>query len=90
MRSSLVTLALSMCAVLSACEKDKTTTPTAAASATAVTPPPAAPTTPPAAPTAAAASENIPVAADFEDEAEKSITKANYRAELDSLEAEIK
>jgi hypothetical protein len=96
MRSSLVTLALSMCALLSACEKDKPSTPTAAVSTTAVTPPPAAPTTSPAptaAPTglgAAAAPENIPVAADFEDEAEKSITKANYRAELDSLEAEIK
>jgi hypothetical protein len=96
MRSSLVTFALSTCALLSACEKDQTAAPTAAASATAVTPPTAAPATPPpatAAPTALGAAttpENIPVAADFEDEAEKSITKANYRAELDSLEAEIK
>jgi len=93
MKSSLVMLALSTCVLLSACEKEKVPEPSAAAAATtAVAPAPAAPTTPPAttAVGAGAAPESIPVAADFEDEAEKSITKANYRAELDSLEAEIK
>ena len=99
MRSSL-TLVLSAVAILSACDKEKAEPSTAAtpsATAVATTTTAAGPTPPPAAPapTATAAgtastAENIPVAADFEDEAEKSITKANYRAELDSLEAEIK
>jgi len=87
-------LALSTCALLSACEKEKSSEPTAAhaSATTAVAPAPTAPT-PAATATATAAApaaDNIPVAADFEDEAEKSITKANYRAELDSLEAELK
>ena len=42
------------------------------------------------APVGAPTAENLPVAADFEEEAEKAITKANYKAELDSLEGEIK
>ena len=94
MRSSFAMLALSTCALLSACEKEKVSDPAAAhpSAATAVAPAPTAPT-PAATATAVGstpAADNIPVAADFEDEAEKSITKANYRAELDSLEAELK
>jgi hypothetical protein len=66
------------------CEKEKTPEPvapkaSATAAATAASPPPAAPL-----------ADNIPVAADFEEEAEKTITKANYKTELDSLEAELK
>ena len=92
MRSSLVMLALSTCALLSACEKEKTSEPAAAhpSATTAVAPAPTAPTPAATAVAPAPAADNIPVAADFEDEAEKSITKANYRAELDSLEAELK
>jgi hypothetical protein len=56
----------------------------AAATATAA-PAAAVPATP-----AAEEVENIPVAADFEEEAEKTITKANYKTELDTLEAELK
>ena len=91
-----VTLAASALFGLAACEKEKvpdppTATPPAAASgasASAMAAPAATAGATPA-PTAPAA-ETIPVAADFEDEAEKSITKANYKAELSSLEAEIK
>jgi hypothetical protein len=83
---------------LSACEKEKFPEPTPTPpAATAPAPSAAAAQAPTAATTAAGApgatgttAENIPVAADFEDEAEKSITKANYKAELSSLEAEIK
>ncbi len=65
------------------CDKEeKKPEPAAAPSATAA-PTVAAPATPPPA-------ETIPVAADFEEEAEKSITPANYKSELDSLEKEIK
>jgi hypothetical protein len=84
------TVAASAIFCLSACEKEKVPEPT-------VTPTTApAPTAAPASAAAAAAAppaqpaENIPVAADFEEEAEKSITKANYKVELSSLEAEIK
>ena len=98
MRSSLVPLALLALALLTACQKEKPSESAAAGSATTAVAPTAAvaqATSQAAATTAAAlgaapAAENIPVAADFEDEAEKSITKANYRAELDSLEAELK
>ncbi len=89
MSRTLVTLALSAIFCVAGCEKEKVPEPTippaqaAAPAASAAAPAPAA-----AAP--AATAENIPVAADFEDEAEKSITKANYKAELASLEAEIK
>ena len=82
-----ITLAASALLCFSAsCEKEKTPDPAAAVSAapSAV----AAPTV--AAPVAAPANENIPVAADFEEEAEKTISPANYKKELDSLEAEIK
>jgi len=83
---------------LSACEKEKVPEPvTPPSAATAPAPSAAAAQPAPTAPTAAAApagnaatAENIPVAADFEDEAEKTITKANYKAELSSLEAELK
>jgi hypothetical protein len=37
----------------------------------------------------AVADTDLAVPADFADEAEKSITTANYKAELDSLEKEI-
>jgi hypothetical protein len=69
------------------CDKEKAPEPVAAtASAAAVTT-----TAPAVAPSAAPAeAETIPVAADFEEEAEKSITKANYKVELDALEAELK
>ena len=67
-----------------ACEKEeKKPEPAAAPSAV------AAPTPTPA-PAPAATQETIPVAADFEEDAEKTITKANYKSELDSLEKEIK
>jgi hypothetical protein len=70
-----------------ACDKEeKKPEPVAAASAPA-TPPAAAPAAPAPAP---AANETIPVAADFEEEAEKSITPANYKSELDSIEKELK
>jgi hypothetical protein len=72
------------------CEKEKipdpTPTGTPAASAAAATPAAA----PVVAPTPLPEPENLPVAADFEDEAEKAITKANYKTELASIEAELK
>jgi hypothetical protein len=76
-----------LCLSLSCDKEEKKPEPAAAASAPAV-PTVAAPTPAPAA--APAANETIPVAADFEEEAEKSITPANYKSELDSLEKEIK
>ncbi len=91
MKRALLVLAAPLLLVLGAsCDKDqKTAEPTAAsASATAAAPTPEPATAAPAA--AALAPENIPVAADFEDEAEKTITKANYKAELKTLEAELK
>jgi hypothetical protein len=95
MSRTLVTLLVSTLFCVSACEKDQVPEPTVATSPAAAAPGPsgAAAPTPPAAPAAAAAgamADNIPVAADFEDEAEKSITKANYKVELSALEAEIK
>jgi hypothetical protein len=73
-----------------ACEKEKVPEPGPAAPA----PAPAAAATSAASTTAAAPPaaepENVPVAADFEEEAEKTITRANYKAELDTLEAELK
>jgi hypothetical protein len=67
------------------CEKEKTPEPAPVAIAA----PSAAPAVPK--PTVAApAPETVPVAADFEEEAEKTITKANYKTELDSLESELK
>jgi len=42
-----------------------------------------------AASAAALTEKDLPVAADFDDEAEKQITPANYKAELDTLEKEI-
>jgi hypothetical protein len=88
MNRVLIVLSASALLLLSAsCEKEKSADPaatTAAATAAATAPANAA------APAAALANQNIPVAADFEEEAEKSITLANYKAELDSLEAEIK
>jgi hypothetical protein len=71
-----------------ACEKEeKKPEPTAAPSAAAAPAPTPAPAP---APAPAATQETIPVAADFEEEAEKTITKANYKSELDSLEKEMK
>jgi hypothetical protein len=79
-------------AMSASCEKEKVPEPTppaapaaSAAAAAAAAAPAAAP-----APAPAAEPENLPVAADFEDEAEKSITKANYKTELASIEAELK
>jgi hypothetical protein len=68
-------------------EKEKAAEPAAVAPSAAVVAT-AAPVV--AASAAPAEVENIPVAADFEEEAEKTITKANYKAELDTLEAELK
>jgi hypothetical protein len=93
MSRTLVALALSALFCVSACENEKVPEPASKAapvaapgSSAAAVPSPGAATTA----AAVAAVENIPVAADFEDEAEKSITKANYKTELSSLEAEIK
>jgi hypothetical protein len=84
MKRLMTILAASTLLCLSAaCDKEeKKPEPAAAPSAV------AAPTV--AAPAAPVANETIPVAADFEEEAEKSITPANYKSELDSLEKEIK
>lgn len=94
MNRILVTLAASALVSLAGCEKEKVPEPTPATPSTAPSPGPSAAAPAAAAPAAATAAaaqaENIPVAADFEDEAEKAITKANYKAELSSLEAEIK
>jgi hypothetical protein len=80
--------ASTMLCLSASCDKEeKKPEPVAAASAPA-TPPAAAPAAP--APAAPAANETIPVAADFEEEAEKSITPANYKSELDSIEKELK
>jgi hypothetical protein len=68
-------------------EKEKAAEPVAVAPSAAVVAN-AAPAV--AASPAQAEVENIPVAADFEEEAEKTITKANYKTELDALEAELK
>lgn len=38
---------------------------------------------------AALADSDLPVQADFEEEAEKAISASNYKAELDSLEKEV-
>jgi hypothetical protein len=86
MKRNVITLAASALLCFSAsCEKEKTPEPAAAAPSAVAAPTVAAPVAAPA-----PANENIPVAADFEEEAEKSITSANYKKELDSIEAEIK
>jgi hypothetical protein len=93
-RTFLTAAALALFCV-SACEKEQVPDPRpTAASVEAPAPAPPATAPGPTAATTAAANgpspDTIPVAADFEDEAEKTITKANYKAELASLEAEIK
>jgi hypothetical protein len=70
---TLVLLAASICVV--ACEEKK--------------PDDAAPAGDKAVAAAPIKDEDIPTAADFDDEAEKSITVANYKAEVDTLEKEI-
>jgi hypothetical protein len=86
MKRFMMFLAASTLLCLSAsCDKDKDekkAEPAAAPSAA------AAPTV--AAPAPTPVNETIPVAADFEEEAEKSITPANYKSELDSIEKELK
>lgn len=92
MNRALFAVALAgMLANVVGCENDKVPEPTSTPPPAAANPTPPAPVTA-ATPAASAApvAVNIPVAADFEEEAEKTITKANYRTELDSLEAEIK
>jgi hypothetical protein len=79
-------LAALIFATLPSCEKGKEKPEPAPAAASVAVAAPA----PPASAAAPAESENIPVAADFEEEAEKTITKANYKTELDALEAELK
>lgn len=44
---------------------------------------------PPTAPGPEIVDEDLPIETDFEDEAEKSITAENFKAELDALEKEI-
>jgi hypothetical protein len=80
-------LAALVFATLPSCEKgkEKPSDPAPAAASVAVAVP-----APPASAAAPAESESVPVAADFEEEAEKTITKANYKTELDALEAELK
>jgi hypothetical protein len=98
MRSLLIALVSFALAGVAGCDKEKSPQSTPSPSTTAaLAPAPSAASPVAVAPAIATASagvaatvENIPVAADFEEEAEKSITKANYRSELDSLEAEIK
>jgi hypothetical protein len=95
MNRMLFTLAASALFCVAACEKEKVPDPATATPPAATAPGPSAVAVPaPTAATPAAAAgspaETIPVAADFEEEAEKSITKANYKAELGSLEAELK
>lgn len=68
-------LAASLCVV--ACEEQKPAQP-AATGGQAAAPAPAQ-----------IKDEDIPTAADFDDEAEKDITATNYKAEVDSLEKEI-
>jgi len=70
---TLVLLAASMCVV--ACEEQKPADPAAGGDKTAAAAP--------------IKDEDIPTAADFDDEAEKDITTANYKAEVDTLEKEI-
>ncbi|MCC6557080.1 MAG: hypothetical protein IT372_29360 [Polyangiaceae bacterium] len=74
MNRTLLALGLSAAAALSAgCEE----------------PPKGAPTAGSAAPAAALTDQDVPLPSDFEDEAEKSITPANYKAEADAIEKEI-
>lgn len=73
-RFVIVPLAFASVLALAACEEQK----------------PAEPATP--APTAAAvqlSDEDLAVQADFEEDAERTITAANYKTELDSLEKEL-
>lgn len=73
-RFVIVPLAFMSLLALAACEEQK----------------PAEPATP--APSAAAAQlseDDLAVTADFEEDAERTITAANYKTELDSLEKEI-
>ena len=83
MKSFAIVLFVPMMLLFAAsCEKEKNPDQAAATASATVAPTPA--------PAASITNENIPVAADFEEEAEKAITSANYKSELDSLEAEIK
>ncbi|MBK9262655.1 MAG: hypothetical protein IPM54_22980 [Polyangiaceae bacterium] len=70
---TLVLLAASMCVV--ACEEQKPAQPAAGDGKTATA--------------EAVKDDDIPTPADFDDEAEKDITPANYKAEVDALEKEI-
>lgn len=72
---TVVLLAASMCVV--ACEEQK---PAAGGATT---------ESKPAAAAAPLKDEDVPVEADFDDEAEKDITPASYKAEVDALEKEI-
>jgi hypothetical protein len=70
---TLVLLVASMCVV--ACEEQKPAEPAAGDGKAAAAAP--------------IKDEDIPTAADFDDEAEKDITVATYKAEVDALEKEI-
>jgi hypothetical protein len=50
---------------------------------------PTQPSTTPGAAAVAVTDDDLAVPAEFEEEADKSITVANYKAELDTLETEI-
>ncbi|HWN70142.1 MAG TPA: hypothetical protein VNM90_21030 [Haliangium sp.] len=67
-------------AMAGSCAKETTDQPTP-------TDQPTTPTSPPA--PAEIPDQELPVATDFEDEAEKQISAENYKAELDTLEQEI-
>jgi len=84
MKRHMTVLAASMLmCFLASCEKEEKKPEATPAPSAQVAPAPVATAVP-------APAETIPVSADFEEEAEKSITAANYKKELDSLEAEIK
>jgi len=91
MNRTIFSLSAAALLCFAACDKEKVAEPAAVTSSTPVAPSAAAAPAPAPAPAkAAATAETIPVAADFEEEAEKAITKANYKTELSSLEAELK
>lgn len=86
MRSYLLAVGIILAFSLVACGKEAAPEATPApAPAAPPAPPPGATPDPPTEPTA----EEIPVAEDFEQETEESITADNYMAELDAIEKEL-
>jgi len=86
MQRSVLAVLVAVAFSLSACGKDASPEATPPAAPGAPPKPPAGATPdPPAEPTA----EEIPVAEDFEQEAEAEVTADNYMAELDRIEQEL-